>query len=203
VPRSDAHSDQATVATHPLTPDRWRDLAALFETSSTTRACWCTWFRQTTADYRANAGDKNRRAFQRVVRTAEAPPGVLAYIDGKPAGWCAIAPREDYTRLARSKTLKPIDDKPVWSVTCSFIGSHARQRGVAHALLRAAVDLASKHGAKIVEAYPLVPGRKLRSDESYVGVTPLFEKAGFIEVARPSPGRAIMRYTIRKRRNAP
>jgi GNAT superfamily N-acetyltransferase len=188
------------IETHPLTLDRWRDLAALFDTSSTTRTCWCTWFRQSTADYRANGGEKNRRAFQRIVKTADAPPGVLAYIDGKPAGWCAVAPREEYTRLARSKTLQPIDDKPVWSVTCFFIGSHARRKGVAHALLRAAVDLASNHGATTIEAYPLVPGRKLRSDEAYVGVTPLFEKAGFTEAARPSAGRAIMRYNVSTRR---
>jgi GNAT superfamily N-acetyltransferase len=190
------------VDTHPLTPDRWRDLAALFETSSTTRTCWCMWFRQTTAEDRANAGDKNRHALQRIVKTADAPPGVLAYFDGKPAGWCAVAPREHYTRLARSKTLTPIDGKPVWSVTCFFIGAHARRRGVAHALLRAAIDLAAQQGAKMIEAYPLVPGRKLRSDEAYVGVTPMFEKAGFTQVALPSPGRAIMRYNVSKRRRS-
>jgi GNAT superfamily N-acetyltransferase len=193
-------ADKSAIETYPLNSDRWRDLAALFETSSTTRTCWCMWFRETTAEFRANRGEKNRRAFQRVVRTAGAPPGVLAYIDGKPAGWCAIAPRSDYTRLARSKTLRPIDDKPVWSITCFFIAAHARRRGVAHALLRAAVDLAAKHGAPIVEGYPLVPGRKLRSDEAYVGVTTLFEKAGFAEAARPSPSRTVMRRTISRRK---
>jgi len=187
------------IETHSLTPDRWRDLAELFETSSTTRHCWCMWFRQSTTDYRAKGGDANKRAFKRIVDKSEAPPGVLAYVDGEPAGWCAVAPREAYTRLARSRTLKPVDDQPVWSVTCFFIGSKARRRGVGHALLRAAVDLAAAHGATIVEGYPLVPGRKLRSDEAYVGVTSLFEKAGFIEVARPSDGRAIMRHTIARR----
>ena len=157
------------------------------------------WFRESTADFRANGGAANKRAFERIVDKSEAPPGVLAYVDGKPAGWCAVAPREEYTRLGRSRTLKPIDDQPVWSVTCFFIGSAARRRGVGHALLRSAVDLAAAHGAKIVEGYPLVPGRKLRSDEAYVGVTPLFEKAGFVEVARPSEGRAIMRRMIATR----
>ena len=69
--------------------------------------------------------------------------------------------------------------------------------------MRAAVALAADHGAKIVEGYPLVPGRRLRSDEAYVGVTSLFEKAGFSEVARPSESRAVMRYTVsRPRRGA-
>jgi GNAT superfamily N-acetyltransferase len=163
------------------------------------------WFRQSTADFRANGGEANKRAFRRIVGRSVAPsstppPGVLAYIGGKPAGWCAVAPREEYPRLARSRILKPIDDQPVWSVTCFFIGSHARRRGVGHALLRAAVELARQHGAKIVEGYPLVPGRKLRSDEAYVGVTSLFEKAGFSEVGRPTEGRAIMRRNIAPRR---
>jgi len=184
------------IDTHPLTSDRWRDLAALFETSGTTRTCWCMWFRESTADFRANGGDKNKRAFRRIVQRNDAPPGVLAYIDGSVAGWCAVAPREQYTRLARSRTLKPVDDRPVWSVTCFFIGSHARRKGVGHALLRAAVDLAAHHGAKIIEGYPLVPGRKLRSDEAYVGVSSLFEKAGFSEVARPSDSRVIMRREV-------
>src|SRR5262245_42428721 len=103
------------IETHPLTPERWRDLAALFETSSTTRTCWCTWFRQSTADYRANAGAANKREFKRVVEKSDAPPGILAYVDGKAAGWCAVAPREVYPRLARSRMLKPVDDQRVWS----------------------------------------------------------------------------------------
>jgi GNAT superfamily N-acetyltransferase len=184
------------IDTHPLTPDRWRDLAALFETSSTTRHCWCTWFRQSTADYRAKGGEGNKRTFKRIVERGGVPPGVLAYVDGEVAGWCAVAPRDEYPRLARSRTLKPIDDQPVWSVTCFFIGSHARRKGVGHALLKAAVNLAKRHGAKIVEGYPLVPGRRLRSDEAYVGVTSLFERAGFAEVARASDRRAIVRRQI-------
>lgn len=188
----------ASITIHPLTPDRWPDLAALFNTSATPRACWCMWFRETTSTYRANAGDKNKRTFQRIVKTSAAPPGVIAYVDEQPSGWCAVAPRVAYPRLQRSRTTKPIDDRPVWSVTCFFIGSKARRRGLGHALLRGAVELAAAHGARIVEGYPLVPGRTLRSDEAYVGVTSLFEKAGFTVAARPSERRVIMRYEIAK-----
>jgi len=184
------------VTIHPLTPDRWPDLTALFDTSATPRACWCMWFRATTAGYRASAGDANKRAFRRIVKTSAAPPGVIAYVDGQPAGWCAVAPREQYPRLHRSRTTKPIDDQPVWAVTCFFIASKARRRGLGHPLLRAAVDLAAAHGARIVEGYPLMPGRTLRSDEAYVGVSSLFEKAGFTIAARPSERRAIMRSNI-------
>lgn len=183
-----------TVNVHPLTPDRWRDLEALFKTNAVTRDCWCMWFRRPSAEYRAGVGDGNRRAFQRVVRTADAPPGVLAYIDGKPVGWCAIAPREEYVRLARSRILKSIDDTPVWSITCFFIAKDARKQGVSHALLRGAMKLAKQHGAKTLEAYPVDPlGEKLRDDEAFHGVASLFEAAGFDEVARRSPKRPIVR----------
>ena len=50
------------------------------------------------------------------------PPGVLAYVDGVPAGWCAISPREGLRRLERSRVMAPVDDRPVWTVTCFFIG---------------------------------------------------------------------------------
>ncbi len=186
------------VKVHPLTTDRWPDLSALFNTSATPRACWCMWFRETTAGYRTNIGDANKRALHRIVKTSTAPPGVIAYVDGQPAGWCAVAPREQYPRLQRSRTTKPIDDQPVWSVTCFFIASKVRRSGLGHALLRAAVDLATQHGARIVEGYPLMPGRTLRSDEAFVGVSSLFEKAGFTIAARPSERRAIMRYAIAK-----
>src|SRR5882724_4062346 len=108
------------IETHALTPDRWRDFAELFSSSATTRHCWCTWPR-TTRDYRTQTDATNRRFFKKVVDTATSPPGVLAYVDGVPAGWCAVAPREDYSRLARSRATAPLDDQSVWSVVCFFI----------------------------------------------------------------------------------
>jgi hypothetical protein len=39
---------------------------------------------------------------------------VLAYAEGQPVGWCAIAPRERYPVLERSRILKRVDAVPVW-----------------------------------------------------------------------------------------
>ena len=97
-------------------------------------------------------------------------------------------------RLARSKTLKPIDPQPVWSVVCFFIGSHARRKGVGHALLRAAVALAADHGAKIVEGYPQEPRKDdVPAPFIWTGLAESFRRAGFEEVARRSAQRPIMR----------
>jgi GNAT superfamily N-acetyltransferase len=189
-----ATKSRTTVETHPLTPARWRDLTDLFSTSAVTRHCWCMWPRLAT-DYRKNSDATNRRALKRVVDTAPAPPGVLAYVDGVPAGWCAIAPREDYPKLERSRVTKPLDDKPVWSVVCFFVRTNARGKGVMKALLTAAVDLARQHGARIVEGYPVED----RGDPFH-GVASVFRAVGFSEVTRPVPQRPIMRLTVRRRR---
>ncbi|MEX2224868.1 MAG: GNAT family N-acetyltransferase [Dehalococcoidia bacterium] len=182
------------IETHPLTPDRWDDLDALFKTNSITRNCWCMWFRQTTDEARRFGGAQNRHAFRKIVQTAEVPPGILAYVDGKPAGWCAIAPREDYPRIERSRNVKPIDDEPAWSIVCFFIAKDARGAGLSRRLTDAAVDLAQKHGAKLVEAYPVDPAQgPLTPDQAYYGLQPAFERAGFEEALRRTPKRPIMR----------
>lgn len=184
------------VVVEPLTPERWDDLAALFETDRITRDCWCMWFRQTGPEFRRNSGEPNRNAFQRIVEQGP-PPGVLAYADGRPAGWCAIAPRSEYGRIQRSRMLAPVDDRPVWSVTCFFIHEDARGSGLARALLDGAVALARDHGASLVEAYPVDPGeRRIRNEDAYHGVASLFEKSGFEEVARRNERRPIMRKRV-------
>lgn len=188
------------IETHPLTSDRWRDLSALFHRDRVTSDCWCMWFRETNAEFRARHGARNHDEFQRIVK-AGTPPGVLAYVDGKPAGWCAVAPREAYGRLRRSRVLAPVDDTPVWSITCFFIDSAHRGRGIGRALVEAAAALAAEHGARIVEAYPVdTAGRRIAAGDAYHGVASQFTSAGFAEVARRTPRRPIMRRAAKKRR---
>jgi len=187
-----------SIETHPLTPDRWDDLDALFQANAVTRNCWCMWFRQTTEQARRNGGAPNRRAFRRIVDTAPAPPGIIAYIGGKPAGWCAVAPRDDYTRVARSRALKPIDDRPAWSIVCFFIARDARGAGLSRRLIDAATALARQHGARLIEAYPVDPSLgPVDAESAYHGLQPMFERAGFREAARRTPRRPIMRRRLR------
>ena len=102
--------------------------------------------------YEAKKGRKNKRAFQKIV-TNDEKPGIIAYLGKEPVGWCAVAPRDIYIGLERSRILKPIDDKPVWSVSCLFVRKDYRRKGVSSVLLRAAVEFAVRSGAKIVEGY--------------------------------------------------
>jgi GNAT superfamily N-acetyltransferase len=180
----------------PLTPDRWPDLEALFGPRGATGGCWCMWWRLKRSEFDALKGEGNRVAFRMVVEEGP-PPGVLAYADGQPVGWCAIAPRDDYPALARSRILKRVDDQPVWSVTCFFIAKGWRRRGLAVHLLRAAVAFAGENGAQIVEGYPVEP----RKDDmpgvfAWTGMASTFRRAGFVEVARRSETRPVMRLTL-------
>ncbi len=153
------------------------------------------WWRVGRAEFDGNKGDGNRNAFRRVVERGPAP-GILAYAGGRPVGWCAIAPREQYPRLAGSRILAPVDDQRVWSVTCFFVSRKWRRTGLSSQLLSAAVDFAAKHGAKIVEGYPNDLDGKTADAFIYTGLASAFRKAGFKEVARRSPKRPIMRKTI-------
>ena len=150
------------------------------------------WWRLERAEWNRGKGEDNRKAFRKLVRSG-AEAGVLAYADGEPVGWCAVAPRQQYPKLNHSRILRPVDDQPVWSVTCFFIARGFRRQGLSTELLKAAVDFARARGAKIVEGYPH-DSKKVTADVFvYTGLASVFRQAGFKEVARRSKTRPIMR----------
>jgi len=122
--------------------------------------------------------------------------GLLAYLHGDVVGWIAVEPRDAYPRLAHSRTLKPVDEQPVWSVTCFFVAKKFRRQGITVELLRAAVEHVSKQGGKIVEGYPVDAQKDMPAPFIYTGTASAFEQAGFHEVARRTPTRPIFRYFI-------
>lgn len=126
-------------------------------------------------------------------------PGIMAYALGQPVGWCSIGPREVFPRLERSRILKRVDQKPVWSVVCFVVTKPFRRQGISTKLLRAAVKYAEEQGARIVEGYPVEPKKASMPDLfAYHGLASTFRKAGFVEVAQRSATRPIMRHYIKK-----
>lgn len=177
----------------PATADRWDDLATLFGPSGAYAGCWCIWNRQTSREYDAAKGEPNRRSLEALLMAGETP-GLLAYSDGRPVGWVSLGPREVFGRLQRSKVTKPFDDMPVWAVTCFVVDPHHRTEGVATALLGAAVDFAHQRGAPAIEGYPVEPGSgKMPPTYAWMGLATMFAKAGFVEIARRSETRPLMR----------
>ena len=147
-------------------------------------------------EFEAGKGAGNKRAFRNIIRKGQ-KPGVIAYSGKEPIGWCAVAPRETYVALERSRILKPVDDKPVWSVSCLFVRKQDRRKGISTQLLRAAVDFAAKQGARVVEGYPVEPAtEKLPDPFLWHGTLSAFITAGFKEVVRRSRSRPVMRFMI-------
>jgi GNAT superfamily N-acetyltransferase len=182
---------------YPATPSRWPDLERLFGERGACGGCWCMAWRLRNKDWIAGKGAKNKRALKKIILAGE-KPGILGYKSRQPIAWCAVAPREKYGALQRSRVLKPVDDQPVWSISCFFILKTFRRMGLSTRLLQEAVNFAAKQGASIVEGYPIQPSMQRTPDPFIWTVVPsAFEKAGFKEVARRSKSRPIMRYAIR------
>jgi GNAT superfamily N-acetyltransferase len=189
----------AKVRVVPLTAARWPDLVELFGPKGAYGGCWCMFFRLPRAEWAegCKAGGRGNKRALAALAGAKRPPGLLAYVGREVAGWCAVAPREEYVRLATSRTLKPLDDTPVWSVTCFYVARAHRRKGVTVALLEAAAKFAARHGATMLEGYPNEPKARWPDAYAYQGTVSAFARAGFREVKRVSPTRAIMRRQVR------
>jgi GNAT superfamily N-acetyltransferase len=184
----------------PLTADQWDDFVSLFGVRGACGGCWCMLWRLSRKQFESQKGEGNKRAMQDIVDSGEVP-GILAYHNTQAIGWCAIAPRSSFTALSRSRILKPIDDRPCWSVACLFIEKSYRKKGVSTELLRAAAEYAKSQGADLVEGYPVEPKseKDIPPAFAWTGIPKAFIRAGFREVARRSPTRPIMRRELRLR----
>lgn len=177
----------------PLTAATFADFEALFGKRGACGGCWCMWYRLGHRDYEASKGAANKRAMRRLAES-KPPPGLMLYVDGEPAGWCSLAPRDVFARLKTSRVLAPVDEKVVWSIVCLFIAKDHRGCGLTGALIRAAVAFARQHGASVLEAYPQIPKeKKLPAVFAGAGFLTSYTDAGFREVIRRSETRAIVR----------
>lgn len=114
----------------------------------------------------------------------EPAPGLVAYSDGEPVGWCGVGPRASYHRLTHSRTIQTVDDRPTWSVVCFVVKAGHRGEGIASLLLEEAIRFAGREGAPAIEGYPVESeGGRVSSALAFPGSTNLFERAGFVRVA--------------------
>jgi GNAT superfamily N-acetyltransferase len=179
---------------HPLTPDRWADLERLFGPRGC-GGCWCMWWKLSRKEFEQQSGEGNRLAFQSLVARGHVP-GILAFKGGEPVAWCAVASRESYPRLERSRNLARLDQQPVWSIVCFFVARQHRNQGIMTPLIRAVVEHVRQQGGKVVEAYPSDLPAATAPAFVYMGLLSTFLRAGFAEVTRRSPTRPIVRYSL-------
>ena len=174
----------------PVTKDNLADLDRFSQAHGKFRYCSCMRWRLRSSEFQKSSKEARIAMLEQRVREG-VPVGVLAYVDEVPVSWCSIAPRETYAALSVSRTLPPIDEVPVWSVTCFFIDSKYRRQGLTGELLKAAVDYALSHGALAIEGYP-VPADSV--SYTYMGTPATYHRAGFKDVTPPGQKRQVMRY---------
>jgi GNAT superfamily N-acetyltransferase len=195
---------EIAIEVRPLTPDRWRDVQRLFGPSGAYANCWCSWWRQNSAQFSRgieNSGAGNR-ALLRSLTKEGSEPGLMAYRGDEPIGWISVGPRSGYGRVLRSPMLRPppgesADDPGLWSVVCFWLPRTERRHGVGSALLAAAVEHARARGASTLEGYPIdTAGGRRAAAGIFTGTLVMFERAGFSEVARRRPDRPIVQLTL-------
>jgi GNAT superfamily N-acetyltransferase len=185
---------------------RWEDIQAVFGTRGPAATCQCQRYKLRPRESFKSfpAGERARRLREQTEcghPGSASTSGLMAFVDGEPAGWCAVEPRSAYEGLLRHYRVpwegrdENRADDSVWAVTCLLTRAGSRRRGISHALVRAAVDFARKRGARALEGYPMLtrPGQKVIWDEIHVGTREMFAAAGFTEVSRPTIRRVVMR----------
>jgi GNAT superfamily N-acetyltransferase len=179
-----------------LTAETWNDFEALFGAKGACGGCWCQWWKVKRSEWDQHKGEVNRQSMKSYIEQGQVP-GILAYSGQEPVAWCAVEPKDQFPVLKRSRTLKNIDDQPVWSVTCFFIRKSFRGQGCALAILKAAIRFVAEQGGSMLEGYPAVADQgRLPATFAWTGLVPIFEKAGFYKVEQPSASKVIMRYKI-------
>ena len=188
----------AEIVIAPATADRFDDAEHALSGGGDGRSCQCQWWMIPNAQFQRTPQEELRGMLRDEMGGAAVPPALIAYVDGEAAGWVRVGPRAAQIRITRTReivanTSIALDDPDVWAITCFVVRREHRGEGLTRRLLTAAVDFAREHGARLIEAYPFdTAAAKKPTNDLYRGVLSVFEGAGFREVARPRPDRAIV-----------
>ena len=184
-----------TLTVAPLTPELWPALEDLFGSAGASNGCWCMYWRIGTA-YRKRPREQNKAAL-RALTESDPPPGLLAFDGDVAVGWCQLTPRAALPWLESARFFERVDDAPVWSLSCFYVRRGHRRRGVASALIAAALRAAKQAQAPALEAYPVDTAAPKSTSNLFTGTAATFRRAGFTTVARRSPARPIMRHDLK------
>jgi GNAT superfamily N-acetyltransferase len=186
---------------HPLTPDRIPDFVTLFGPSGACYGCWCTSFLLRPKTRHAMSNDERREVMLDRIRRGP-PPGLLLYDSADPVGWMQIGPRSDTPewnnpgRVSFPLPDAPADDPNVWAITCFFFRRSHRGKRLTHRMLAEGIAFAREHGARILEAAPMVQSKQPKAIGLFVGPARTFQAAGFQSVATVKEGRPLMRLVL-------
>jgi GNAT superfamily N-acetyltransferase len=182
---------------YPVTKNNWKDFENLFGEKGACAGCWCMYWRMRRKEYDKLRGEGTKKKMKDLIFKGTVP-GILAYDNNQPVGWCSVAPREDFSVLENSRVLKRIDDKSVWSIVCFYIIKNYRRKGLSIDLIKAVKKYVKDNKGTIIEGYPVEPKKGKTADVfAWTGIASAFRKAGFEEVERRSETRPIMRFVLK------
>jgi GNAT superfamily N-acetyltransferase len=180
----------------PLSTSNWSHFEKLMGERGGCGGCWCMTFRLATKDYKQNKFEGNKKLMKNIVERG-LPTGLIATIENEPVGWIALAPREHYLKIENSRSLKRIDQKPVWSITCFYTEKKCRRKGLSSMMIRGAIDFAKKHKIKVLEAYPAIPySGKVSAPFLWTGILSAFLGNGFKIVQKYGVSKAMVRLEL-------
>jgi len=158
--------------------------------------CYCMYyhFSGTDEEWDARTASENRATISDLIRNGQAH-GLLAYVCGKPVGWCKAAPRLALPKLNLDRDLQVDDADRVGSIVCFVIAKPYRGRGIARRLLDTACDVLARRELAFTEAYP----RKHAESEAdnFPGPLKMYLAAGFT-IFREVDKRVIVRKPLLK-----
>jgi GNAT superfamily N-acetyltransferase len=184
-----------TLVIRPLTPEVWPAFEDLFGRAGASNGCWCMYWRLGPA-YRDRERTQNRDDLRTIVRRGP-PPGLVAFDGDHAVGWCRVTPRTALPNVEHRPLTRPVDDAPVWVISCFYVRKTHRRHGVSEALIRAALKAAKRAHAPGVEAYPVETAHPGATSNLYTGVASAFARAGFRKVAQRAGGRPVMRHDLK------
>jgi GNAT superfamily N-acetyltransferase len=185
-----AKTESGKLTIRPLTAARVDDVKTVTR-GTWGAACWDLHPRYTAARQRelgitvgapGTVEARRRAALAKLARRRKNSAGLVAYVDAAPVGFLSLGPRTDFSRVANSKATPPVDDVDAWVIPCITVRRGYRGRGVAVAMLRAALDYAGQRGAAAVEGYPRAETKRLHDDFAFIGTEAMFRKAGYRKV---------------------
>ena len=170
-----------------IRPDTLDDILAFFDTEAYAGnpawgSCYCMFFPvggREAEDVWGNRSAAENRSDQAARIEAGSTTGVLAYVDGKLAGFCNATARSQFPGFATGN-----GDEGVGSIVCFTISPPYREHGVAAHLLDGAISFLWSNGFTRIEGYPMAdsPDRQ----RAFRGSLDLFRSRGF-EVVSDDP----------------
>ena len=187
----------AQVTIRPLTPRSRADYFAFFDGDAfadnprwASCYCHCLWAPPEVKPWDQWTAAENRAAVDKLIAAGELQ-GYLAYVAGKPVGWCNATPKVSIPAL---RDEWGPDAARIGSIACFVIAKPFRRQGIARRLLDAACDGYRQDGFVFVEGYARLDATTEAAN--HFGPLSLYLSSGFAILHKDSEGGAVVRKTL-------